>query len=134
MASGDPPSPTVIWTSLLLTDDQIQASDDLVSYLLSVVPESLPTPRSLLIQLQTTEDAQHAVAYTALLCMAARLEPLTQTGQLALTAPVDILSASEQHILRAWLMGQSWPAWARSALAVRAAVGVSEAPVLLAEA
>jgi hypothetical protein len=134
MAIGDPPSSRVMWTSLLLIDDQIQASDELVPYQLIVVPEVLLPPRSLLIQLQTTEDAHHAVAYTALLCMAARLDPLAQTGQLALTAPVDVLTPSEQQTLRAWMMGQSWPAWARAALAVRAAVGVSEAPVLLAEA
>jgi len=45
-----------------------------------------------------------------------------------------VLTPAEQQILRNWLIGRHWPAWARAARSVRTLLGETEAPIALAEA
>lgn len=90
---------------------------------------------ALLLNLQGYEFYGKVQAFHALLCYRLWLPP-TPTGQgwgdMSLLA--SDVTPDEQALLKAWLIGLSWEAWARADVSVRAQAGEPDPPISLAEA
>ena len=121
-----------MWTeTVLLVAGQVQSADDVIgrsATLVTVVPE---VNRALLVYITTTEDAQHAVAYTGVLCQAVQITD--DRIELAPT-PLTALRPDEATALRTALITRRWAAWARAPHAVRVLLGCPEPLVPLATA
>ena len=88
----------------------------------------------LLAHVTVTEDRASCAAYSGLTILALQGDPAQRTSLIDLARPLLTLHASEQQMLRDWLISRRWPAWARAALSVRTLLGAAEAPIALAEA
>lgn len=120
--------------SVLVVGDQIADAAELDGWVLTAGTLDDARSRMLLAHVTTTEDQLGCTAYSALTIVALQGDAATHLGVLDLARPLLVLGPHEQQALRAWLIARSWPAWARAALCVRAIVGETEPPVLLAEA
>lgn len=125
----------MFWALSALVDGEIvRDSSDLEALQLTSAPVPPGAPRQLLAHVVVTEDAEHDDAYTAVMVFAVQLDGTSHTGQIDMLQPLLQLTPMEQHALRTWLITRRWRAWARAALPVRALLGESAPPVLLAEA
>ena len=107
---------------------------------LDVPPTVAPTLISpeqrngLLATLISREDSACQLAYAALVAHALICDDHGRPTQVDLLQPLLELSPTEQHAVRTWLVGHSWPAWARAPQPLRALLGCPEPPLLLADA
>ena len=90
-------------------------------------------PRSLLVHVGLDETDAGQDMYMVLVVQALRLSESESQAHINLL-PLLELTSLEQQIIRAWLIGRRWPAWARATQSVRGLLGVSDMPVLLANA
>jgi len=114
--------------------DQILDAAELDGWTLTVGACDLALPRILLAHVTVTEDRASVAAYSGLTILALQGDLALRTGMIDLARPLLTVPASAQQILRNWLIGRHWPAWARAALSVRTLLGETEGPIALAEA
>jgi hypothetical protein len=124
----------MILTTLALIDGQVLDADELALDTLAVGPPPRACSRGLLATVVAVEDASFALAYTTLVVYALGLDAGHHPVSVDLLRPLLELAEGERAALRAALARQSWDAWARAPLHVRALLGCAEPPLLLAEA
>ncbi len=120
--------------SVLVVGDQVLDAAELDGWRLNVGEGDGSRPRMLLTHLTLVEDQSNCAAYSALTMLALQGDSATRRGTIDLARPLLAPLPTEQDILRTWLIGRNWPAWARAARSVRAMLGDAEAPIALAEA
>jgi len=91
-------------------------------------------PRMLLARVTVAEDRASCDAYSSLSVLAVQGDWDQRAGIIDLARPLLSLSAAEQQVLCAWLIGRRWLAWARAMLSVRTLLGGGTPPIALAEA
>jgi len=124
----------MLLTTLAVINGQVVDAEELLR-------ESLPTsvllpvePRGLLVTVVSVEDAAYHLAYTAVIVYVLALDAAAHPIGVELLHPLTELTVIEQATVRATLVGQSWPAWARSPQHVRALLGCPDPPLMLADA
>ena len=113
-----------MWTeTLLLVTGQVQSADDVIGRTATLVTDVPEQERALLIHVTTAEDAQHAPAYTGVVCQAILV---TDDAIKLAPTPLTELRPVEATALRTALVARSWAAWARAPHVVRALLGCPE--------
>ena len=120
--------------SVLVIDNQIVDAAELDGWRLTVGALEESQARILVAHVTVTEDQAGVATYSGITILALVRERALHTGTLDLTQPVLTLRPGEQQVVREWLIGQRWAAWARAALIVRAMLGATDPPIALAEA
>ena len=121
-------------TTLVVIDGKIHAAEDLAIDQLSVCVLGSTGRRGLLATVVSVEDPFFQLAYASAICYALRLAADGRPDAVDLLHPLTELRLDEQRAVRAALVAQSWPAWARAPQHLRGLVGVAELPLLLADA
>lgn len=121
-------------SSIWVLGDTLRPADALSPDGLAVAPIAPEQRQGLLTTILSVEDERYQLAYAALICYGALADRHGQPAQVDLLRPLDALLPAEQQTLRALLVRQSWPAWARAPLHVRALLGTPEPPLALADA
>lgn len=124
----------MLFTTLLLIHDQVGEASAATTSALAIRAIAPDAPRGLLATVVSVEDAAFHLAYTAVVGYALGLDTAGRPVAVDLLHPLATLAPPEQAALRAALIAQSWSAWARAPLPLRALLGDPEPPVLLADA
>ena len=120
--------------SVILDNGEVSDAETLHSWtIVASITAEIPGLRSLRVHVGRTENEAGHDSYTLLMAQALQLLKPDRQAFISLI-PLAELALLEQQAVRAWLIGQRWPAWARASPEVRNFLGASEAPVLLADA
>jgi hypothetical protein len=121
-------------TTLAVLHGQVADAEEEVRESLTVAVPPPDGPRGLLVSLVSVEDTAFHLAYIGVVAYALALDGEGRPTSVDLLHPLAELTPSEQVVLRTALVRQSWGAWARAPQHVRALLGRSDPPVLLADA
>lgn len=124
----------MLTTTLVVLGDQVHEAEDVITGPLSTGPVAAAQRQGLLATLLSLEDSAYRFAYVALTCYGVSLGGNGLVDLVDLMQPLTTLTSAEQVSLRELLVRRSWPAWARAPQHLRALLGRSEPPLLLADA
>lgn len=124
----------MLTSTIWVLGDTVRPADALSPDSLAVALVEPEQRQGLLATILSVEDGRYQLAYAALICYGALVDRHGQPTHVDLLRPLDALRPAEQQTLRALLVRQSWPAWARAPLHVRALLGRPEPPLALADA